>query len=401
MSNQLALYDPLFYAQEGLIALRKALGMAGRVYRGYDKAPQQKGSTIMVNVPGTFSATDVNTSTGGTTQDVAANQTSIVLNKWKEVKFGLTDKELTFTTDVIIQDHIMPAAYAIADQIDRDLNTLVTDIPYIYGIAGTNSTASVADILAVRKILFDNRVPLNDGMLHWELDSQTEADLLGLQAFSQFQGAGQAGADLQMSGSLGRKYQFEFFANQNTPTVAGGGDADVAGVASAATKGALTMNVTSVGTTAVIKKGDCFTIAGHSHQYVVTADLTASGGTLTGLAFTSSDSTTAATPGAAGGLEVATTGSEVVTFLTAAAPASKVNSLAFHRNAFCLAMAPLSDMGNQLGARIESITDPVTGLSIRARVFYMPDNSTVKVALDCLYGMKTLDGSRAVRGRRV
>lgn len=396
MANTLALYDPLFYAQEGLIALRKALGMAGRVYRGYDKAPQEKGSTIMINVPGTFVATDVNTSTGGTTQDLGPTQTSIVLNKWKEVKFGITDKELTFTTDKIIQDHIMPAAYAIADQIDMDLNTLVTDIPFIYNLS---STVGIPDIVAMRKILFDNRVPVNDNMLHWELDSKTEADLLGNSAFTQWQGSGQAGVETQMTGSLGRKYNFEFFTNQNTPSVAGGGDADVVGVASAAAKGATTMNVTSVGASAVLKRGDCFSVAGHKHQYVLTADATAVTGTLTGIQFTSSDPLTALTPGVTAGLEVATGGSEVVTFLTAAAPATKINNVAFHRNAFALAMAPLSDMGNQLGARIESITDPVTGLSIRARVFYLGDNSTVKVALDCLYGMKTLDGTRAVRGR--
>ena len=56
MSNTLSVYDPLFYAQEALIQLEKALGMAGRVYRGYDKNPQQKGSVISITKPGTFTA---------------------------------------------------------------------------------------------------------------------------------------------------------------------------------------------------------------------------------------------------------------------------------------------------------------------------------------------------------
>ena len=34
--NTLGIYDPLFYAQEALIQLEKALGLAGRVHRGYD-----------------------------------------------------------------------------------------------------------------------------------------------------------------------------------------------------------------------------------------------------------------------------------------------------------------------------------------------------------------------------
>lgn len=387
MANTLALYDPLFYAQEGMIALRKKLGMAVRIHRGFDKSPQQKGSTIMISAPSNFSVTDVNPSTGGTTQDLAPGQTSIVLNKWKEVKFGLTDKELTFTTQKIIEDHIEPAAYAIANQIDLDLNTLVTDVPWIYN-ATTN--LPVSDITNVRKMLFDNGVDVNGDNLFWELDSQAEAWLLANSAFTQNQGSGQAGVEAQLSGFLGRRYNFGFFANQNTPMVAMGGDADLAGVASAAIKGAKTMNVTGLGATAVIKAGDPFMIAGHSQQYVATANATASAGTITGLQFTTNNPF-------CDGLQIATAGSEVVTFLTGAAPATKSNNIAFHRNAFALAMAPLSDMGNQLGARIESITDPITGLSIRARVFYLPDNSTVKVALDVLYGMKTLDSTRAVR----
>jgi len=61
MSNTLGNYDPIFYAQEALIALNKALGMAGRVHRGYDPNPQQKGSVINITQPSVFEATNVNT----------------------------------------------------------------------------------------------------------------------------------------------------------------------------------------------------------------------------------------------------------------------------------------------------------------------------------------------------
>ena len=47
-TNTLSVYDPLFYAQEALIQLEKALGMAARVHRGYDKEPQSKGSIIKI-----------------------------------------------------------------------------------------------------------------------------------------------------------------------------------------------------------------------------------------------------------------------------------------------------------------------------------------------------------------
>lgn len=384
MSNTLGYYDPLFYAQEALIQLEKALGLAGRVYRGYDKEPNQLGGTIAIKTPSVFAATNVNTSTGGTTQNVTTESTSITLSNWKEVKFGLTDKELSFTGEQIISDHIRPAAYALADSIDQSLAELYLDVPWVKTLT---STVAVADILSVRNQQFDLNVPLADeGNMHFMLDGKAEADLLGLAAFSQYQGSAAFGVETQLRGTLGRRYGYEFFANQNTPTHTAGGDADVAGVAGAALAGAKTMDVTSIGASAALKKGDTFTIAGHTQHYVLTANNTASGGTMSGITFEP-------------GLEVATAGSEVLTFEVGSAAATKRHCLAFHRNAFALAMAPLSDMGNMLGAKIATVTDPVSGLSLRSRLFYDGEKSTVKVALDALWGVKTLNRNMAVRAR--
>lgn len=385
MSNTLGVFDPIFYAQEGILQLEKALGMAGRVHRGYSKTPQQKGSVIEIPVPATFVATDVNTSTGGTTQDLLTSDVAITLNQWKEVKFGLTDKELNYTGEEIIQKHIRPAAYAIADALDQALITLYKDVPWKVTMAG--STMAVADCVTLRQGLFNNKVPLNDGLVSVMLDGTSEGELIALSAFAQNQGAGSDGVDTQRTGYLGRKYSMEFFANQNTISHTSGGDADVAGVAGAALIGAKTINVTSVGASAPIKAGDTFTIAGHTQHYVVTANATASTGTITGLAFEP-------------GLEVATAGSEVLTFEVPAAGATKTEVLAFHHNAFALATAPLTDMGNMLGAKVATVTDPVSGLSLRSRLFYDAEKSTVKVALDILYGIKTLQRNMAYRMKR-
>jgi len=57
----------------------------------------------------------------------------------------------------------------------------------------------------------------------------------------------------------------------------------------------------------------------------------------------------------------------------------------------------LSEIGNQLGAKIATITDPVSGLSLRSRLYYIGNSSEVNVALDVLYGFKILDGDLACR----
>ena len=384
MTQSLGFYDPYFYAQEGLIQLEKVLGLAGRVHRGFDKSPQQKGSVINIKTPSVFTATDVNTSTGGTTQDVVSPETTITLNQWKEVKFGLTDKELTFTGEQIISDHIRPAAYALADAIDQSIAGLYIDVPWVKTLT---STVVPADLTTVRQQQFDLAVPLwDEANMHFMLDGKAEMDLLNNAAFSQYQGAGNDGIESMRRGYLGRKYGYELFANQNTPYHTAGGEADVTGVASAAAAGVKILNVTSVTTAAALKKGDTFTIAGHTQHYVLTANNTASGGTMTGITFEP-------------GLEVLTGGSEVLIFEVGASASTKKQCLAFHRDAFALAMAPLSDMGNALGARIGVAQDPVTGLTLRSRLFYNGDTSTVKVALDALWGVKTLNRNMAVRAR--
>jgi hypothetical protein len=106
MPNNLNLYDPLWYANETLEKLRKNLGMARNVYRGFDRTPQDRGSVINISLPSSFVAQDA----PSTAQDLTPGSVAITLNQWKEVKFSLTDKELSFTGEKIIEDHLEPAS---------------------------------------------------------------------------------------------------------------------------------------------------------------------------------------------------------------------------------------------------------------------------------------------------
>lgn len=372
MANALSVYDPLFYAQEALIQLEKALGMAGRVHRGYDKSPQQKGSVISISKPSTFTAL----AAPQTAQDINAGEVQITLDQWYEVKFKLTDKEVTFTTEKIVNDHIRPAAYAIADKIDSQLCALYKDIPW----SNTNSSPLVvADVTANRRILNTNNAPMD--MRHLMLSPTQEEEALNLSAFSQHQGAGNDGVVTQMRGTLGMKYGYEVFMNQNVQTHTTGVSADATGALTAAgTKGDTAISFDSVTSGGTFKKGDSFVIAGNSQRYVFTADFTATGGAKADAPIFP------ALVQDYDNLSVVT-----ITLL------SGEQGLGFHKNAFALAMAPLSEMGNGRGAQISTITDPISGLSLRARLFYDGDTSTNFVSIDALWGIKTLDANLACR----
>lgn len=377
MANTLGVYNPIFYAQEALIQLEKALGMAGRIHRGYDEERRSfaKGQTISIRKPSTFSAQNAPSSA----QDLATEYVDISLDQWKEVKFALTDKELAYTGERIINDHIRPASYALADNIDQALAGLYADVPWYYDLSGT---PVVADVTGPRKVMFDNSVPVTDAnFMHYMMDGTLSHALMGLAAFSQWQGAGDTGVSTQQRGTLGQKYGMECFANQNVQSHTAGTFACAAPLISGAhAKGATSVTIYHASSlTGTLKKGDSFVIAGNSQRYAVTADATAAANSIT----------VSITPGLAN----AQSGDEAVTVRTDTHTAN----LAFHRNAFALAMAPLSEMGNELGAKIATITDPITGLAIRSRLYYVGNSSEVHVALDVLYGYKTLDPNLGCR----
>lgn len=380
MANTLGYYNPLFYANEALIALEKSLGMASRVYRGYEEERRsyERGEYINIRRPSVFTAADA----PATAADINVGSVQIQLAYWREVKFKLTDKELAFTTEKIINDHIRPAAYALADDVDTKLVNLYVDVPWKIDVTGT---ATQADVVAARKVMRDNAVPLSDAPnMAFMLDSDFEADLLKDATFGTAHGGGAAAEATQRSGFVANRFGFEFFANQNVPTHTSNSLADASGtVVGAHSAGATTLAVTAFTASAVVKAGEIVTITGVTQQFVVTAQITLGA---------SGDGTLAISPA----LPSAVSNGTVVT-ITLTGSSGKKQSMAFHRNAFALVMAPLPEMGRELGAQVRTVTDPVTGLSIRSRVYYVGNSSEVHVALDILYGVKTLDGNLAVR----
>jgi hypothetical protein len=375
MANTLGIYDPIFYAQEALIQLEKALGLAGRVHRGYDSTPQQLGSTIQIRRPGIFVATPM--PSAGVNQDLVPDTVTITLDQWQGVRFTLSDKELTYTKEQIITEHIRPAAYAVADAIDQSVAALYKDIPWF---VDADTGGLVTDWTNAWRVLFDNAVPQDD--LHMMLNGERTSKYLALQAFSQWQGAGELGVATQQRGTLGMKYGFEAFSNQNvqTHTTTAIVATPALTLSANAAKGATQIVLAATTLTGTLAKGDTLVIAGSTQRYAVTANATASANLMT----------VNITPP----LVKAYTAADAV---TARQQTGKTENLGFHRGAFALAMAPLTDAGNQLGARIATAQDPITNLSLRSSMWYVGDTAQIFVRIDALWGAKTLNPNMAVR----
>ena len=384
MANTLGDYNLIFFAQEALIHLWKALGMASRIHLGYseERSSFARGETIQIRKPSTFTVANAPDETG---QDLATEVVTITLDQWKEVKFKLTDRELAFTQQQIIDEHIAPMAYALADDIDLKCTALYKDIPWFDDLDSTPGNA-ITDITKPRKTLFDNNVPIQDTQfMHYMINGELEQGFLGLSNFAQHQGAGPVGVETQLRGSLGMKYGVEVFANQNVQDHTKGTLDDTAlEVNGAQTKGSTTIDLNAVdgGVAGTLVAGDTFSIAGNDQRYAVTALNTAAANVFTNVPITPS-------------LVQAYSDNDVVTV----SADDHAANLMFHRNAFAIVVAPLPEIGSELGARIVTVSDPVTKMSLRSRIYYVGNSSEVHVSMDVLYGVKTLDPNLATRGR--
>jgi len=390
MSNDRGFYDEDFFAQEALMSLYNHLGLASRIFMGYDReySSHESGTAIKVRGPGAFTAGNAPTATVSAS-DILTRSVTVTLDQWKDVVFGLTDKEMALSKEEILRDHIDPAAAAIAEVIDDYIQTFYYKIPWAFAQAG--ATAAVTDIVEARRLLQVSKCPLKDvANMHFMLTTTHEKDLLNLAAFTQYQGGDGTAVNSQISGNLGMRYGFNFWANQNVTSHTASSTSDVAGAIDSGNggydKGETTMNIDALASADLLKKGDTFSVAGNTQRYALTADVQ----------LASNQGACTFTPA----LVADAAEDAVVTFHTKTGdefPSGNF-SLGFHRNWYALAFGRLPETTiSGLGARVSTVSDPITGLSLRVTMWYDGNLAKTMVRVDALYGGNVLDGNMAVR----
>ena len=78
------------------------------------------------------------------------------------------------------------------------------------------ATTSIDDLTNLSQIMFDNKVPMDDGALNLEVGSAMRAGFQKL--FGNNNVAGQASQDLLKTGHIGNWLGYEIFGNQNVST---------------------------------------------------------------------------------------------------------------------------------------------------------------------------------------
>lgn len=214
MPNNVTALIPEVWAQESLQNLFSNIVMAQLVHRDFEAVAAQAGDTVNTRKPGTFTANDMGSTT--TVQDATASNVAVVLNKWKEVTFELSDKDLTLAMGDLVELFVSPAMEALAQQIDKDLLGLYADVTASVGTAGTSATKDL--VLDARKALNDAKAPMNNRRAVWS--TKDERALLGVADFVSAEKVGDQGTTLREA-SLGRIFGIDHYMDQNVPVVAG------------------------------------------------------------------------------------------------------------------------------------------------------------------------------------
>ena len=367
MANDLTKVTPQLLAQ-GLRALREMAITPQLVNRAYQPMAGPEGSTIDVPIPSAIVVQDVTpAATPPATADVTPTSVPIVLNRWKEAPFYMTDKDIMESQNGTIPMVASEAVKALANEVDVFLLGLTSKF---YGVAGTAGTTpfgneKTTDATLIRTVLNKQVAPLDPR--HVILDPDAEGSALNVRAFQDASfGGGVAGL---LEGDLNRKLGFRWWMDQNVQThTAGTGAGFLTNSGTAMPAG--TKVIPADTGTGTILVGDIVTFAGHTQTYVVTSAL--SGGSFSiepGLVVAVGDGVAIKAPGDTGGV------------------GTHVMNLAMHRDAIAFATRPLEG-SNHPGSIIETNFDPITGLTLRLEV--SREHKRDRWSFDILYGAEVI-----------
>ena len=208
MANTFLTIDMI--AKEALMILRKNAVMAGLVHRDYSKEfVAGVGDTITIRKPATFVVKDFVESTGITVQDATEDKKTVKMDKFYDVSFAVTSKDLTMNISDFSEQLLVPAMMAFRDKIDAEIIKVAETATHT--VTHAEGLIAPADVISARKLLNDGATPLS--MRSLVVGTQAEADLLSSELFISAEKVGST--EGLKEASLGRKFGFDTYVDQN------------------------------------------------------------------------------------------------------------------------------------------------------------------------------------------
>lgn len=218
-ANDLDAFIPEIWAQEGLLLLENNMVAGNLVHRDFENEIASFGDVVNTRLPADFVGKRKIDTDDVTVQDAVTPNVAVVLNQHLHTSFLVRDGEESKGFQSLRDNLLAPAMLSLAQMVDEVVLAQVYQfLPNAVGQLGVTPTKE--SVIAVRNKMNQNKVPMEGR--HLIMTSQTEADLLAIDAFVAADKIGDEGSALR-EGSLGRKYGILNWMSQNTPNVPEGG----------------------------------------------------------------------------------------------------------------------------------------------------------------------------------
>ncbi|HFF5335408.1 P22 phage major capsid protein family protein [Acinetobacter nosocomialis] len=277
------------YTREFGRILHNKLTLIPRVTRGYDdryaKTGAKIGDTLKIRLPNQYS---VSTGRVAVPQDVVDSSVDLKVNKRYNVATQIDTQQWTLSLNDWSQEVATPVATRIAAEVEKDMFLdVVCDTYNQVGTPGTNPSA-MATYLAVGQRLDEYLCPMDSER---SLIISPAANAAAVDTFKGLFQSSERIADQYERGAMGQGLGFEFYRSGLVATITTGNKTTGVTVSGANQAGS-TLVVGGLAAGDTFKRGQVFTIAGvkainpetktaysYDQQFVITADVTASGAT--------------------------------------------------------------------------------------------------------------------------
>ena len=333
-----------------------------------------KGATIQVRKPVVLTASEFDSGSGTSAQDVKETSVEVTLDKLAtvDVEFGAIARATS--VDDLNRLFVDPAAAAIAEKINGDGLALYADIPYYVGTVGTTPDG-LDDFANAAKVLDNNKVPMDKRHGVWNADAMAAFRQIGAIVNANKSGSTEA----LRRGSIGDIFGIDHYMSQGvkSPTsgalTAGGTGASGVKVEADVTANqtiSLISNASASGTlSGGVKVGDIVVIGSNKYVCILAANA-------------SSNKVSVKLNKA-----VTVSANTAVTVIQGGA-----QNLVFHENAFAFVTRPLI-----APAGVESYVTSYNGISLRVVRGYNMQYKKEMLSMDVLYGYKTMYPELACR----
>ena len=359
----------------------------GQAVQGY-----KKGDFVDIGVPPVPVVFDgAQFAGGGAAPSLAEKKVRLQLDTQKHVALTFTAKEKKLDLTDFSERFLRPSMQSLISIVQADLlDRYMVQVPGQVGTWGT-VPADRAPYSKARSYLERNLAPTGNRTVLFSSDASEKLTAANATLFHD-------GKEIRGEfddGAVGRFGGFDYFENQSLPLATNGAGASYVVDAAAQTGAAL---VVKTGTGA-IPKGTVFTITGVNavhpitgvsngtlRQFVVTADFVGGAGSVS--IYPAITPTTATVVGT---VDASPAASAPITIFGTASQAKRQN-LAFHKDAFAAAFAPLPVI-----ASCDGYTATIQNVSVRVMTGGDFTNDRESTRIDVLYGAAVVRPDHAVR----